>query len=175
MGSFDDVMKQMFSDAESGGDPEAALDSFMQKLQTQLASEFENMEASQSAPSNTAKSEKTAAEKESVPSAEAQASGEKSNVDRTISKLINDMASANLNNDADDISSGGEEDMLKAMMKEFENVADGGLNQDAMLDGMMQQLVSKEIMYEPMKQVTDRFPSWLEENKASLSEEEYQK
>eukprot|EP00544_Gedaniella_sp_CCMP2646_P009073 CAMPEP_0202498302 /NCGR_PEP_ID=MMETSP1361-20130828/25489_1 /ASSEMBLY_ACC=CAM_ASM_000849 /TAXON_ID=210615 /ORGANISM="Staurosira complex sp., Strain CCMP2646" /LENGTH=319 /DNA_ID=CAMNT_0049130137 /DNA_START=15 /DNA_END=974 /DNA_ORIENTATION=+ len=176
MGSFDAVMKQMFSVSEVGGDPEAALDSFMQQLQSQLASEFENIEASQSNPASPATSDKTSTEKAS-PSAETPPSDtdDKTNVDRTISKLLNDMATANVTDDAEDLpEGGGEEAMLKDMMKEFENMAGGGLNQDAILDGMMQQLVSKDIMYEPMKQVTDRFPSWLEENKDNLSEEEFQ-
>lgn len=174
MGSFDDVMKQMFQGAEAGGDPEAALDSFMQQLQSQLASEFEKVEASQSAPSSAGKSDKSTAEQEPPPVA-ATSEGT-TNVDRTISKLLNDMATANISNDhGEDLPEGGEEDMLKDMMKEFENIAGGGFDQDAMVDGMMQQLMSKEIMYEPMKQVTERFPSWLKENKEKLSEEEYQK
>ena len=95
MGSFDDVMKQMFSGAEVGGDPEAALDSFMQQLQSQLASEFENIEASQSKSASTAKSDKTSTERASPsPSAGRPPSDtdDKTNVDRTISKLLNDMA-----------------------------------------------------------------------------------
>jgi hypothetical protein len=28
-------------------------------------------------------------------------------------------------------------------------------------------------MYEPMKQVTEKFPKWLEENKSKLSPEDY--
>jgi peroxin-19 len=176
IGSFDAVMKQMFSGAEVGGDPEAGLDFFMQQLQSQLASEFENIEASQSNPASPATSDKTSTEKAS-PSAERPLSDtdDKTNVDRTISKLLNDMATANVSDNAGDLpEGGGEEAMFKDMMKEFENMAGGGLNQDAILDGMMQQLVSKDIMYEPMKQVTDRFPSWLEENKDNLSEEEFQ-
>lgn len=49
---------------------------------------------------------------------------------------------------------------------------DGLGNHDAILDGMMQQLVSKELMYEPMKQVADRFPQWLRQHEVSLSPEE---
>jgi len=42
------------------------------------------------------------------------------------------------------------------------------INADKFLDGMMEQLLSKELMYEPMKQVTEKFPSWLEKNKKKL-------
>ena len=52
-------------------------------------------------------------------------------------------------------------------------VGEDGFDTDAMIDGMMEQLMSKDLMYEPMKQVTQRFPSWLDENKSKLSKEEY--
>jgi peroxin-19 len=48
-------------------------------------------------------------------------------------------------------------------------LAAGGLNPDSIVDGMMQQLLSKDLMYEPMKHVADQFPAWLEEKENSLS------
>jgi peroxin-19 len=44
---------------------------------------------------------------------------------------------------------------------------------DDFMNGMMEQLLSKELMYEPMKQVTQKFPSWLETKKDELSPEEW--
>lgn len=41
---------------------------------------------------------------------------------------------------------------------------------DDFIDGMMEQLLSKELMYEPMKQVTEKFPSWLKRNKTLLTQ-----
>lgn len=37
----------------------------------------------------------------------------------------------------------------------------------------MQQLLSKEILHEPMKEIGERYPKWLEDHKASLSKEDY--
>eukprot|EP00536_Pseudo-nitzschia_multiseries_P000879 jgi/Psemu1/179680/e_gw1.11.87.1 len=37
----------------------------------------------------------------------------------------------------------------------------------------MEQLLSKELMYEPMKQVAEKFPSWLERNQKILTPEEW--
>ena len=34
-----------------------------------------------------------------------------------------------------------------------------------MLLGMMEQLTNKEILYEPMKDLNDKFPGWMEKNK----------
>lgn len=70
--------------------------------------------------------------------------------------------------------SGQEDDFLREML----GMSDGGtenFNADAVIDGMMEQLMSKELMYEPMKQVLDKFPDYLDENKGNLSKEEYTK
>lgn len=44
---------------------------------------------------------------------------------------------------------------------------------ESIVETMMQQLLSKEILYEPMKEICDRYPKWLEDNKAKLTDEEY--
>ncbi|SPN97495.1 related to PEX19 protein [Cephalotrichum gorgonifer] len=41
-----------------------------------------------------------------------------------------------------------------------------------MLMGMMEQLTNKEILYEPMKELHEQFPGWLEKNKGKVSEED---
>jgi peroxin-19 len=46
----------------------------------------------------------------------------------------------------------------------------GNFNPDDIVDGMMEQLLSKDLMYEPMKQVADRYPAWLEANTDNLPE-----
>ena len=33
------------------------------------------------------------------------------------------------------------------------------------IDGVMRQLLSKDLMYEPTKQICDKFPEWLANNK----------
>mmetsp|Transcript_15306 Transcript_15306/g.23281 ORF Transcript_15306/g.23281 Transcript_15306/m.23281 type:complete len:212 (-) Transcript_15306:156-791(-) len=86
-----------------------------------------------------------------------------SDVDRTINKLLNDMASASKKEPTSD---------FEEMMKGFDKLdTDEG---DAIIDGMMQQLLAKDLMYEPMKEVTKKFPKWLEEKKDTLSNKEYE-
>jgi peroxin-19 len=46
---------------------------------------------------------------------------------------------------------------------------------DQVIDGMMRQLLSKELMYDPMKQVCKKYPMWLAEAKAQLTDEEYKR
>ncbi|KAG8528011.1 uncharacterized protein KY384_006927 [Bacidia gigantensis] len=62
----------------------------------------------------------------------------------------------------------GTDDFMGQMLKELsggEVPADGneeGFNK--MLLGMMEQLTNKEILYDPMKELHDKFPSWIERN-----------
>ncbi|KAF9602429.1 hypothetical protein IFM89_027558 [Coptis chinensis] len=44
---------------------------------------------------------------------------------------------------------------------------------ESIVETMMQQLLSKEILHEPMKEIGQRYPKWLEEHKSGLSKEEY--
>lgn len=46
---------------------------------------------------------------------------------------------------------------------------------DSIVETMMQQLLSKEILHEPMKEIGERYPVWLEEHKSSLTKEEYER
>mmetsp|Transcript_1601 Transcript_1601/g.3073 ORF Transcript_1601/g.3073 Transcript_1601/m.3073 type:complete len:323 (+) Transcript_1601:144-1112(+) len=101
-------------------------------------------------------------------------------VDRAVKRLLSDMAKASSDDipNMDEINGGqmeavGEE-MMESMMKELSAFGSSG-DADDVVDGMMKQLLSKDLMYDPMKQVCDRFPAWLAESKAHLSEEEYQK
>ncbi|KAL6556261.1 hypothetical protein OROGR_005549 [Orobanche gracilis] len=44
---------------------------------------------------------------------------------------------------------------------------------ESIIETMMQQLLSKEILHEPMEEIGERYPIWLEENKPKLGDEEY--
>ncbi|RFU72793.1 peroxin [Trichoderma arundinaceum] len=68
-------------------------------------------------------------------------------------------------------AAGGEDDFLAEMLKSL-TAGDfaGGSEEDfsKMLMGMMEQLTNKEILYEPMKELHDKFPTWLAKNKDSV-------
>ncbi|KAI9729908.1 MAG: Peroxisome chaperone and import receptor [Claussenomyces sp. TS43310] len=68
------------------------------------------------------------------------------------------------------------DDMLAELMKQMSSGALGtdGSEEDfsKMLLGMMEQLTNKEILYEPMKELNDKFPSWMESNRASTTKED---
>lgn len=74
-----------------------------------------------------------------------------------------------------------EEDMLAEMLRalDSEGGGAGGAGSEGDLSkmflGMMEQLTNKEMLYEPMKELSTKYPSWLDENKppAKLTQAEY--
>ncbi|KAH0532794.1 hypothetical protein TsFJ059_001433 [Trichoderma semiorbis] len=68
-------------------------------------------------------------------------------------------------------AAGGEDDFLAEMLKQLTaGEFAGGSEEDfsKMLMGMMEQLTNKEILYEPMKELHDKFPAWLAKNKDTV-------
>ncbi|KAK6007618.1 hypothetical protein QM012_004432 [Aureobasidium pullulans] len=73
-----------------------------------------------------------------------------------------------------------QDDMLAQMLKDLEAgnfpAMDGDQGDfNSMLMGMMEQLVNKDILYEPMKELHDNFPEWLEKNKDSTSKQDLER
>ncbi|EOD51520.1 Pex19 protein [Neofusicoccum parvum] len=75
-------------------------------------------------------------------------------------------------------SSSNPDDMLAQMLAEMEKGGFGGAGEgdlgsdedfSKMLMGMMEQLTNKEILYEPMKELHDKFPDWLAKNREKTS------
>ncbi|XP_010933673.1 peroxisome biogenesis protein 19-2 [Elaeis guineensis] len=64
------------------------------------------------------------------------------------------------------------EAMVEDFVKQFEELA-GSQDMESIVETMMQQLLSKEILHEPMKEIGERYPKWLEEHKNGLNQEEY--
>lgn len=71
-----------------------------------------------------------------------------------------------------------EEEMLMEMLKSLGDGEGGfggaGGEEDfnTMLLNMMTQLVNKDILYEPMKELDNKFPAWMEKNKDSVKKED---
>ncbi|KAF9578177.1 Peroxisome chaperone and import receptor [Lunasporangiospora selenospora] len=74
---------------------------------------------------------------------------------------------------ADALAAEESEDALMAeMMKQMEGMAEGGDFQNV-LEGMMEQLMSKDILYEPMLDLKQKYPQWLKDNKDKIPAEDY--
>ncbi|KAA8522224.1 hypothetical protein F0562_012897 [Nyssa sinensis] len=82
-------------------------------------------------------------------------------------KGLESMAGANPGGDGF-----GKDAMMEDWVKQFEELA-GSQDMESIVETMMQQLLSKEILHEPMKEIGERYPKWLEEHKAELSKDEY--
>ncbi|CAM8984510.1 unnamed protein product [Rhodiola kirilowii] len=68
----------------------------------------------------------------------------------------------------------GNDTQMEDWVKQFEELA-GSQDMESIVETMMQQLLSKEILHEPMKEIGERYPKWLEDHKASLSSEDYER
>mmetsp|Transcript_12481 Transcript_12481/g.17126 ORF Transcript_12481/g.17126 Transcript_12481/m.17126 type:complete len:314 (+) Transcript_12481:2-943(+) len=64
------------------------------------------------------------------------------------------------------------ETMMEEMMAEFESLGEKE-DYNEVVDGVMRQLLSKDLMYEPTQQICDKFPEWLAIHRKNLSETEY--
>ncbi|XP_006817709.1 peroxisomal biogenesis factor 19-like [Saccoglossus kowalevskii] len=106
----------------------------------------------------------------SDPPFEGAAAGGAQDFSRTLGETMNRMAQST----AELKKEGGlsEDDLMKAM---------GGMNLEEGLDmdfmpmmqNMMQNLLSKEVLYPSVKEIVEKYPMWLEENKSKLKAEEY--
>ncbi|KAG0215122.1 Peroxisome chaperone and import receptor [Mortierella sp. GBA30] len=70
------------------------------------------------------------------------------------------------------VAEDSEEALMAEMMKQMEGMAEGGDFQNV-LEGMMEQLMSKDILYEPMLDLQQKYPQWLKDNKDKIPAEEY--
>lgn len=73
----------------------------------------------------------------------------------------------------------GSDDFMAELLKQMQagGLGEGGVEGSEeefskMLLGMMEQLTNKDILYEPMKELNDKFPGWIEKNKDTVSEED---
>ncbi|KAG7555607.1 Pex19 protein [Arabidopsis suecica] len=69
---------------------------------------------------------------------------------------------------------GSDDAMVEDWIKQFEDLA-GSNDLESIVDTMMQQLLSKDILHEPMKEIGARYPKWLEEHESSLNKEEFER
>ncbi|KAJ0962010.1 hypothetical protein J5N97_029838 [Dioscorea zingiberensis] len=67
-----------------------------------------------------------------------------------------------------------EDGMVEDFVKQFVALA-GSQDMESILETMMQQLLSKDILQEPMKEIGERYSKWLEEHKDGLTQEEYER
>jgi len=201
MAGIDEMMRQLMQGglAPPTGDDDGQADEFLgrllQEMQSQIGTELQKMDGQTSAASSPSPKKNAPQQKSPPPKKSPQQStpaastpgGDRisSEVDRAVASLVDGMTNQAKLDEANmrqDPSSSGmmEDDFLKNMMQQLGEVfgggddGGGGINADALLDGMMEQLLSKDLMYEPIQKVTEKFPAWLEQNKGKLPPAEYE-
>ena len=65
------------------------------------------------------------------------------------------------------------DDMLNQLLLGLGGGADGNLDMLKLLVDMLEQLLLKEVLYEPIKDLNSKFPEYLEENKSTLAEDKH--
>lgn len=90
---------------------------------------------------------------------------------KTMERMQNSGEQASAAAAADD-----SDDILAQMLKEMQSGGGDGSGDEEgfskMLMGMMEQLTNKEILYEPMKELHDKFPEWMRKNKDVVSKDD---
>ncbi|KAG2236139.1 hypothetical protein INT48_003758 [Thamnidium elegans] len=91
----------------------------------------------------------------------------------TIGKTMNKLKDSSKEIDTS-INEEGEDAFMAELMKQMESLADNG-EFEGVLEGMMSQLMSKELLYEPMKDLSQKYPTWLKEHKDTASKADLDK
>eukprot|EP00960_Hanusia_phi_P014754 437177-Hanusia_phi.AAC.1 len=63
-----------------------------------------------------------------------------------------------------------EQEILQKFTEQLQGF-DNDPNMQGMMEGMMQQLLSKEFLYEPLQEIAAKYPDWLAKNKGVISTE----
>ena len=97
--------------------------------------------------------------------------GQDASFQETIKRTMERMQASGEQATAAATAKGSEDDFIAEMMKAMKDVPGGDGNEEdfsKLLMGMMEQLTNKEILYEPMKELNDKFPGWMDKNKDTL-------
>jgi len=86
----------------------------------------------------------------------------------TISEAVNNLKTSSDKVEAE--VSEANNDVMEKLLKQMEGLVDEDFCD--ILSGVIDQLMSKELLYDSMKDLSDRYPSWIEENKNKLTKKE---
>lgn len=155
---FERMMAELVQAGQAPSDAEAA---------EHIGKATEAVQQTPPAPASAPKTEESAdsSSKKPSPSSNAQQESFQDTIRKTMERMQASGASADAAA-ASGAPASSEEDMIAQMMKELQAGGEGGGEEDfnKMLMSMMSQLTNKEILYEPMKELHDKFPAWMEKN-----------
>ena len=156
-------------------------------MQSQFEAMMADLIAAGQAPTEAQAAEHIKSASESMPqmpaaAKEAVAGGKKEEtfqdtIKRTMDRMQESDSTAKTASSTSAAGEGGEEQMLMDLMKSLNAGGDGGgeggeEDFNAMLMSMMTQLTNKEILYEPMKELHEKYPGWMETHAATEAKED---
>lgn len=152
-------------------------------MQAQFESFFKDIGAAAAAAAETSgsASDPQAGEASRDPSASASAAAGDASFQETIRRTMERMqASGDQATAAAAADTSSSDDFMAELLKQMQagglDGADGAGGSEEelskMLLGMMEQLTNKDILYEPMKELDDKFPEWMTENRDKVAEED---
>ncbi len=151
-------------------------------MEDSLRQMFRDLAVESQPPSETATGSKPTKTGTKTSPTKSQSAGSKQSAVSDEEKMLQDLFQGLMNAEAEESADGMPNmDEIPDLDNLFAGLGGGdgptgsgaGFNTDHFMEGMMEQLLSKELMYEPMKQVTDKFPEWLASKKDTLSAEEW--
>jgi peroxin-19 len=153
----EDLLKAILGE----GDAEKVLD---KAADVRKQSEIEGVSEGSSRPKNVAAATESSPGRDGKPATAAAANTTfEDTIRRTMERMSTSDATAT---NAATQSANSEEDMLAQLLKAMETEGRGGADGDdgelsKMFLGMMEQLTNKDMLYEPMKELDEKFPEWL--------------
>mmetsp|Transcript_18194 Transcript_18194/g.39792 ORF Transcript_18194/g.39792 Transcript_18194/m.39792 type:complete len:287 (+) Transcript_18194:39-899(+) len=75
---------------------------------------------------------------------------------------------------ADPSCDGDEDPLYSELLKQFGSLGDSP-DMQGVMESMMQHLLSKEVLYQPLKEIEAKYPAWLDSNATTLPQEETQR
>ncbi|QDS76422.1 hypothetical protein FKW77_004201 [Venturia effusa] len=169
---FEDLVKELGEGVTAAG-PEPVSATGASTTAKSVSSEGDTIAAASSGLPGTTGANQAPTEK-----AKAEASFQET-IRATMERMNASSASAT---EATSSSAAGSDDFLSAMLAEMEKGGGdpssllGGVGGDEdfskLLLGMMEQLTNKEILYEPMKELHDKFPAWMAANRTTCKKED---
>ncbi|TGZ80438.1 Pex19 protein [Ascodesmis nigricans] len=141
----------------------------MQAQFNALAKELNDAMASGTPEPSTAPKTGSSSQSKPAPAAAPDANDFQAQIKAAMDRMKN--SETNVNAAVQDAES---DDFLAEILKQMQSGAGAGSDEDfsGMLVNMMEQLTSKEILYEPMKELSDKYPEWLAKNSGKEKEED---
>ncbi|KAK3685765.1 Pex19 protein family-domain-containing protein [Podospora appendiculata] len=167
-----DGMADLLGEIESSPEMHAQFESIFKELGAVAAAA--DPASAAAAQASTSTTSATGAAKAASTSASASASAAEASFQETIKRTMERMQTSGEQATAA-AAAEGTDDFMAELLKQMQ-AGGGGLDGDGneeelskMLLGMMDQLTNKEILYEPMKELNEKFPGWLVKNRATTS------